>query len=93
MLVVPVCPMASRTVPVRVWVPFGTGVVPAAFVTHGMLTGPRDAVVWLLISLPSTLSVKTFEAPVVPSAHRTTQTVPLTVALAFGWVMKALTGL
>src|SRR5262249_39608195 len=52
MLVVPVCPVESRTVPVRVWVPFGTGVPPTGFVTHGMLTGPCDAVVCLVISLP-----------------------------------------
>ena len=82
MLVVPVLPVASRTVPVNVWVPFGTGVVPT--VGHGSVTGPRDDVVWVRTCVPSALSVKTLDAPLVPSTHRTTHTVPLTVALAFG---------
>jgi hypothetical protein len=58
-----------------------------------MVTGPRDEVVTVRTSLPSARRVKTLADPVVPSAHRTTQTVPLTVASALGWVMKTLTGL
>ena len=90
MLVVPVFPVASRTVPVNVWVPFD--VAPTGF-GHRILTGPSDDVVWLPICWPSAISVKTLDAPLVPSTRRTTHTVPLTVAPAFGSVMKTCNGL
>jgi hypothetical protein len=85
MLVVPVFPVASRTVPAKVCVPF---VSPC--VTHGIDTGPRAVVVLVVIGLPSALRVKVFDAPLVPSTQSTTQAVPLTVADAFGCVMKTL---
>ena len=88
MLVVPVLPAASRTVPVNVWVPFGTGVVPTGFVTHGIDTGPlRVDVVGLPSCWPSALSVKTLDVPLAPWTQIVTHTVPLTVAAAAGCVM------
>jgi hypothetical protein len=74
MLVVPVLPLASRTVAVSVWVPLAT-----ERVSHGSVTGPRDDVVCVPTCLPSALSVKTLDDPVVFSAQITTQAVPLTV--------------
>ena len=89
MLPVPVAPVASRTTPVMVWVPLSAEVV-----LHGIVIGPRDEPAFCVpTSRPSTLSVNVFDDPLVPSAHSTTQTVPLTVAPAFGCVMKTLIGL
>src|SRR5262249_25786588 len=88
MLVVPVFPAASRTVPVNVCVPFVTGVPPAGVVGQGIVTGRRDDVVFELICLPPALSVNVWDAPLVSSAHSTTHTVPLTVSPFLGCVMN-----
>jgi hypothetical protein len=48
-LVLPVLFVASCTVPINVWVPFGTGVDPTGFVAYGIVTGPCEDVVWLPI--------------------------------------------
>src|SRR6267143_5625611 len=85
MLVVPVLPCASRTVAVSVWVPLIT-----ERVSHGTVTGPRDDVVCVPTCVPSALSVKTLDDPLVPSTQITTQAVPLTVSLFRGCVMKTL---
>src|SRR5256885_9792037 len=85
MLAVPVLPCASRTVAVSVWVPLITDRV-----SHGTVTGPRDDVVCVPTCLPSALSVKTLDDPLVPSTHITTQAVPLTLSLFRGCVMKTL---
>ena len=60
-------------------------------VSHGIVTGPRDDVVSVFTCVPSALSVNALDEPVVFSAHITTQTVPPTVSLLCGCVMKALT--
>jgi hypothetical protein len=80
-LVLPVLPLASRTVALSVWLP-----LPTLVVVHGIVTGPRAEVVWLPTVAPSTLSVKTLEEPLDPSTHSTTQAVPPTVAPPAGWV-------
>ena len=82
-VVEPVRPAASRTEAVSVVLPLTVGV-------HGITTGPREDVVWLPTNLPAALSVKTFEEPLVPSTHSTTDAVPLTVAPASGCVMATL---
>jgi hypothetical protein len=80
MLVLPVLPVASRTLAPSVCVPFTASGL--CTVNQGMVTGPRDEVVSDRITFPSTLSVKTLDDPLVPSTYMTTQTVPLTVELA-----------
>ena len=82
MLVLPVLPVASRTLAPSACVPFAA--LGLFTVNQGIVTGPREAVVAELMILPSTLSVNTLDDPLVPSAQRTTHTVPLTVAPAFG---------
>src|SRR5688500_4753284 len=89
MLIVPTFPDASRTVAFKVCVPLATELV-----FQGIETGPREPpALVLLIWTPSTLSVKTFADPVVPSAQSTTHVVPVTEALLAGCVMKAFTAL
>src|SRR4029434_10165326 len=68
-VVVPVRPAASRTEAVKVLLPFVPGV-------HGIVTGPRAAIVWLPTTMPFAFRVKAFADPLVPSTHSTTHAVP-----------------
>src|SRR6185295_12139269 len=79
-VVEPVRPVASRTEAVSVVLPLTAGV-------HGITTGPREDVVRVPTTFPAALSVKTFEEPLVPSTHSTTDAVPRTMAPASGCVM------
>src|SRR5207237_10131367 len=88
MLAVPVLPCASRTVAVSVWVPLITDRV-----SHGTVTGPRDDVVCVPTCLPSALSVKTLDDPLVPSTHLTTQAAPRPVSVRPRCVMQTLRAL
>jgi hypothetical protein len=81
MLVVPVWPVESRTLAVTVC-------VPPPIDVHGRLIGPREAVVWLDSTRPSTLRVKLLLVPFVFSAHTTAVPLPLTVAPDAGAVIK-----
>src|SRR5262249_19122529 len=88
MLVVPVFPAASRTVPVNVCVPFVTGVPPAGAVGQGIVTVPGDDVVGDMNGIASALSVKLWAAPLGSSAPSPPHTVPLTVSPFLGCVMN-----
>jgi hypothetical protein len=80
-LVLPVFPAASRTVAEKVRVPLATAV-------HGIVTGPREAAVRVPMAVPSTLSEKVFDDPLVPSTHSTAVPLPPMVAPLFGYVMN-----
>ena len=80
-VVLPVLPVASRTVALRLTAPFAVPVV-----IHGIETGPRLDVTWLPRTCPLTEIVKVFDVPLWPSTHKVGHTVPVTVPPFCGWV-------
>jgi hypothetical protein len=77
----PEIPVASRATATSECVPSAT-----IFVSYGIETGPRLAVVIEPIGLPPRLSEYVLDVPELPSSHSTAHDVPLTVVAALGCV-------